>query len=585
MTAGPRHAVDPICPNCQTVNVAGDRFCGRCATSLADRRPEPPPPPVPVDRDDTTRYLCAAAHLDPRFADRAVAEYLVEDVRAVPPSPGLNSASVLREAVAARSRRRTRDVVLLLLLLALLFTGLPFLLLWLLLAIGITVLRARSPRARRARARRDGSLAAAGVVVLVGVVVLPALLGARLLPFGLGSVGALGLLVVLGIVVVIGLDATAVHVLVRERFARAAFRDDARALPPGWERALRTMGLATYDVAVARVVAAELSRARAQDGSADVVVHRGSRPFVGSGVALEPQVVALPLKPAPDADPVPIDVLELHDHITAALRDLRSSVALTPGGRLASLADSPRLLIPADRLVLNMGVVPGLLDHPGGPPATTVPSAMAEELARRPAEWARYYRSYSVEAWDRDLTMSCHVYAGTDERMMYLEWTHCVLTPLRPAYRDIDRIPPPGAGDLTRAALDLVLLPFSVADRIRGLTGPRAIRRRPGEVIPERYGAHRTLRELAADEDVQTYFQQLDVLRYVRIIDTALFRSVGRYLEDRGYSVVEFQEAASHTITNNSISVNGGTFIGSTVGAGTVSGGGSTRTGAVGTRR
>jgi hypothetical protein len=93
------------------------------------------------------------------------------------------------------------------------------------------------------------------------------------------------------------------------------------------------------------------------------------------------------------------------------------------------------------------------------------------------------------------------------------------------------------------------------------------------------------VRELAADEDVQTYFQQLDAIRYVKIIDATLFRAVGNYLEQRGYSVVEFQKVASNTINNNSIAVNSGTFIGSAVGAGTVTNSGATRNDSSGGRR
>ena len=49
----------------------------------------------PVARDDTTRYLCAAAHLDSNYANRAIREFLNEETRAVPPSPGVDSATVM----------------------------------------------------------------------------------------------------------------------------------------------------------------------------------------------------------------------------------------------------------------------------------------------------------------------------------------------------------------------------------------------------------------------------------------------------------------------------------------------------------
>ena len=91
------------CWRCATVNPAGDKFCQGCGASL-------------VRRDNTTRYLCAAAQLSEVYANTAIREFLVEPLRAIPPAPGVDTTAVLREAVAARARRRIRDGVLLILL-------------------------------------------------------------------------------------------------------------------------------------------------------------------------------------------------------------------------------------------------------------------------------------------------------------------------------------------------------------------------------------------------------------------------------------------------------------------------------------
>jgi hypothetical protein len=133
------------CRQCGRPHHPHDRFCGRCRTELHGDpaeisttvlRPEPPadrfvpqPRPAPGRRPDatagtdptettdaTTRYLCAAAHLDRDFADTAIREYPLEPTRAVPPTPGLDAVAVLKEAVAARTRRKIRDTVLLVLL-------------------------------------------------------------------------------------------------------------------------------------------------------------------------------------------------------------------------------------------------------------------------------------------------------------------------------------------------------------------------------------------------------------------------------------------------------------------------------------
>ncbi|MBN6038143.1 hypothetical protein [Amycolatopsis sp. 195334CR] len=61
--------------------------------------------------DDTTRYLCAATHLDAGYANAALKEYLVEPTRPVPPAPGVDAGRVLSEAVQARGRRKCFDAL------------------------------------------------------------------------------------------------------------------------------------------------------------------------------------------------------------------------------------------------------------------------------------------------------------------------------------------------------------------------------------------------------------------------------------------------------------------------------------------
>ncbi|MGH3770726.1 MAG: hypothetical protein ACRDRW_04915, partial [Pseudonocardiaceae bacterium] len=114
MTAGTHNGASTSCHKCSHRARLGDRYCEQCGSALevlpALRQPasgngrhhgsQEPGGSAPR-LDGTTRYLCAAAHLDEEFCDQAIAEFLVEPVRAIPPSPGVDSAAVLREAVAA----------------------------------------------------------------------------------------------------------------------------------------------------------------------------------------------------------------------------------------------------------------------------------------------------------------------------------------------------------------------------------------------------------------------------------------------------------------------------------------------------
>lgn len=136
MTAGSATNSSLTCRRCSFQNRPGDNYCERCGEPAIP--PPSPPGGGPANLEDgTTRYLCAAAQRDPVFGDSAIAEYLVERVRAIPPSPGVNSTAVLREAVAARARRRLRDAILFVLLAAFVLVNPALLISWLLVALSV----------------------------------------------------------------------------------------------------------------------------------------------------------------------------------------------------------------------------------------------------------------------------------------------------------------------------------------------------------------------------------------------------------------------------------------------------------------
>jgi hypothetical protein len=70
---------------------------------------------LPADQD-ATRYLCTAAHLDPGFTRQVVRELLVAEHRLPLPVPSVDLATVVRHAIAARSRRLYRDAAMLVIL-------------------------------------------------------------------------------------------------------------------------------------------------------------------------------------------------------------------------------------------------------------------------------------------------------------------------------------------------------------------------------------------------------------------------------------------------------------------------------------
>jgi hypothetical protein len=561
------------CWRCESVNPGGDKFCQRCGASL-------------VRRDNTTRYLCAAAQLDEDYANTAIREFLVEPMRAIPPTPGVDTTAVLREAVAARTRRRIRDGILLLLLVVVVFAApvvfVPWLIFGLLIAtaVGATRLSVRN--------------VVIAVVVAMAVIAAFAFFGFTALfsslqagnetgggysggypatpppTYSAGSGGLsistiLAVIMLVLIVAVVAVDEFAVHFLVHNRFRRTEFLPDGRASRNDWEKRLRGLGLAEFDRALRRVAAAT-EHLGGPGENADVVVHRGFSPFIGAGVPVHQQLVTMALEPSDeDEQPRPISVLGLHDHVTAAINRLRSTSTLGPGRRLEDLTEREQVLIPADRLVVDHVTMPEILPSLGEAPASQIPVEDARLLADAAVEWARYYRCYRVEAWDRDLTTSCYVHAGTDQRMLYLEWRFFALLPILPSYRAIDEYRDPVLAPLKSTLVQLLILPATIVRRTMSLFRRfLPLAQDANQIMPAKYGADRSLREFAQADRVQSYFQDVDVQRYVRILDSTLFRAVGEYLQERGYSAVEFMKLADPTVNNYDL--RGSTLVDSAVG-------------------
>ncbi|MEV6605669.1 zinc ribbon domain-containing protein [Kutzneria sp. NPDC051319] len=564
------------CWRCATVNPAGDKFCQGCGASL-------------VRRDNTTRYLCAAAQLSEVYANTAIREFLVEPLRAIPPAPGVDTTAVLREAVAARARRRIRDGVVLLLLLALLVVNPVVFVPWLVFALFLAMVSGRFTMRRR-----DAAITAVVAVVVVlillavGFISIASIVGSSL-SSGSSSGGyyespppsysssaadsASGFLsldliltglLLLALAAVVVTDEFAVHYLVFNRFRRTDFLPDGRTSPHEWERRLRGLGLPTFHLPLHRVAAATEQAERATE--ADVVVHRGFSPFIGAGVPVHGQVIALALEPSDEDEATePISVTGLHDHVAAAINRLRTTSTLGPGRRLEDLVRREQVLIPADRLVIDHRSVPEILPTLDHAPTSRVSTDQARSLADAAVEWARYYSCYRVEAWDRDLTTSCYLHAGTDQKMLFLEWQFFALLPIMPGYRAIDEYRDPLLAPVKSSIMEILVLPATIVRRVVSVCRRfKPLKQGVNEVMPAKYGADRSLREFAQADRVQSYFQDVDVERYVRILDSTLFRAVGEYLQERGYSAVEFMKLADPQVNNYNLQ--GSTLVDSAVG-------------------
>ena len=537
----------------------------------------------PKLRDDTTRFLCGAAHRDEEFTDSAIREYLVEATRSIPRSPGVNAGAVLREAVAARTRRKVRDAVLLVLAVVVLFAGSGMLLApWLLVAMVVALAagarfglgqrrRRVSPHGRVPLAL--GSVAGAIALFFVFYKFTDELSESNSYysryyeeyePESGGGALAVVIIAIVLIFAVLLADRVVTWLLVTKSFRRANFRT-SKPEEELWrnEWAIRRLGHSNYAEALA-LYPTDDDHVPDDPDEAQVIVYHGYRPFVGSGTMFEPWSMALPLKPAEDKDkagaPLPgFTLAELYEHITSELIKTGRSPSLSPGHRLRELRTGDRVVISSVELIDHIDDAEArfVLPDKDHSPRAAVTRSVVDELIIRPMEWMRYFRTFQVETWDRDVVVSAYLTFGLDEEMLYVEWTPCILHPIEARHRKIDVLPEQSLQPFIEAIVDLLRFPATLPKRFATAVGwMNPIPQAEGTFIAERYGASISLRELASESQVDNYFQLTDVERYIKVLESRLLRTMGEFLQSKGISVTEFMEQAMQ-VTNNNVHITG----------------------------
>ncbi|WP_439661352.1 hypothetical protein ACSHWB_07540 [Lentzea sp. HUAS TT2] len=526
-------------------------------------------------RDDTTRFLCGAAHRDEEFADSAIREYLVESTRSIPRSPGVNSGAVLREAVAARTRRKVRDGLLLVLAVVVLFAASGTLLVWWLVAASVVALgtgaRLAFTRPRRVVPHSRGPVVLGSIASAIALFFVlykfmeelnesTRLCRPRYEVCEQESSGAVLAVLISAIALVFAVllaDRVVTWLLVTKSFRRTGFRT-SQGEEDLWrnEWTVRRLGHSNYAEALALYPTEDGDEPEDAD-EAQVIVYHGYRPFVGSGTMFEPWSMALPLKHTEAKTDAPLpgfDLPELYERITSELVKTGRSPSLSPAHRLRGLKTGDRVVISSVELIdhIDDDEARVVLPDKDYSPVTAVDRSVVDGLITTPMEWMRYFRSFQVETWDRDVVISAYLTFGLDEEMLYVEWTPCILHPIHDQHRQIDVLPEQSIRPFLDAVVDLLKFPVSLPKRFASAVAwMNPIHQAEGTYVAQRYGASNSLRELASRSQVDNYFQLTDVERYIKVLESRLLRTLGEFLEDKGISVTEFMEQAMQVTSNN----------------------------------
>ncbi len=524
--------------------------------------------------DDSTRYLVAAAHLDREYAEDAVREFLVEPTRQIPPSPGVDTATVLTEALAARTRRKYRDALLAVLGAVFVWCGLFTGLLTAWLAVAFVVYAVRLWRRNRDGSARKVLVTVVKIVAL-GLASLPLAIIAGFgffafselsdLSSGFGYGGrsysglpdldvywAVSVCCALAMLIVLVADRIAVWHLLTTYFGRLARIPGGAPKPPA--------DRLSFSLAPPRF-RAELQRHRigrvpsGPDALTPLIVHRGANPFVGAGESTKPWSMVIPLTADADADEKPrLTARLLYRRIAEKTAELRESGPLAPDCRLRDLVVTGRVFAPADKLLdhLHLPEIRHYLPHLNTAPQAFLHDVEAGHVHDQAREWSRYYLCMELETWDRDLVVSAFVHCAVGANELYLEWTPCVLPPIADEYRALDKMVNNGVRPLWEGFVRWLLLPVTSFGRIANAFRMRLpLPHDAHQLNPDRYGAGRTLRELASMRHPRNYFQTVDAERYVRLLESKLVPAVAATLQECGYSSTVFERRADAQMINN----------------------------------
>ena len=508
---------------------------------------------IPLPYTETTRYLCAAAHLDEDFREHAIKNVFEEDHRAVGESYGVDIIPVAKWCYAARQRVFYRDLILFIALLALLFSRFfPGLLL------RVTQILLPSDYFSQQAFSQLSYLVPVLPVVILFILAIPLLflgLFFRSLRRHILQVLLLLFFSLLFPLLIPCFLVAWIITLVEQiasysgsntaSLAKGRFRPDGInwSLDPQLEQKLRNVF-------------------HTQDGNA--VVYSGYLPFAGAGVIIRDWSFAVDIsKGKKEIDgmlktPVAFQISELYEEITRMIEKL--------GLNNVSLED--KLYVNGQSIRDNTNFLPDRFSRP----YTQVAPKVVNDFKENPSEYIRYYKCVRITSWDGEMILSIFVRFKLAGKNLFVEADYQLLPPVKEEYHEIDTIEPTltmskflrfTGQTFYPAFLLLLRSPVRVFNYVFHDQLLARKRTRVENSIKENpafdYGTSTSLREVASSSHYQLYFQRLDKEMYVKIIERQLLDSITNFLDTRNIDTTDLK-SRQDTIQNSNVIVSGNIF-------------------------
>jgi hypothetical protein len=529
------------------------------------------PPSGPLS--NATRYLCAAAYLNPGFANTVIGELLASH-RAVVPSLGIDLVPIIRHGLNARRAQIVRDLLLTVFLLAgLLFATTSIIgILIIAFLFGLVLPGVNWERHSIGLKVLAGLMIAAALALFVIFVLLqPILDAASRSPSEFGLVAGLGGKTGFALLVFLGLVGTTLF-----GYSYSTFRTFSERLRPGAHAGQFYPADQQVEDRIAQVAGAQYG---------NMAIYAGENPFIGTGVRGASWSIAIELDHAQGSGQdsrrrmpksrgyVPINPVELHQVIRARLLKLRDE-DLPGNERISSLTVHDHVV----------GDGHCRWDSPIVDPVQMMPFSAAtheaiDALIRHPAAGLRYYQRVCVSAegqtvWarhrevigstDQEIAASAFIYVAVEGRMFYLEFIPAVLPPILQQYHLIDRLPKATSSRFITKVLihvgstafrDMVWAPFGlIGTTWRKIAERRSFQEEAAaakDYVFADIGARISVREIGSASAPRTFLQRLDAAKYTKIIERLVTDTVFDFLVDKGVDTSAYQESASAVINNN----------------------------------
>jgi hypothetical protein len=512
---------------------------------------------------DTTRRLCCAPYVNVSFGNAVIREVVESERKAVPPSYGFDLDPVVRHCLRARRLLIIRYAIVTGLLVVGLCVNPIWTVGWLVFCAAVVGVRSSAVR-ELPRPIRLGIVA--GIVVLAlcfaGYTVAGVLLRGLLDSYSqvptfrpdTPSVSTADLQGVRNIVPVLLAVASYLTLFLSRRHIYGILTTE---LAPGVQASAPRTGNPRVEWRLGVVAAMQRGNIAVQDID----------PFAGAGWIEQNWSFAVSLKPrAGDGDRrqrIPIDGAALNRRVHDAVLGLRDP-RLREGERIPNVFVVPYVAADGYRRSDDP-----LIDPQTGTPRTQASPETIAAIEGCPQGGLRHYLRAVIPAngkeirtpdgrlvlpaQDSGIGVTAFVHLAVEGGMLYTEFVATVMPQVHPRYHLVDNLRPEriqgrAAWHALRAFVRENLLGPAYlvqigwdALRLQGRMARSA--RSADEFRFYDYGAHFSVRELAAQRPTVKFMPMLDAGKYIKLLDKAVTETVVTFLDEQGVDTTEFQNA------------------------------------------